>query len=127
MPESSHRLRPIRLGTAAASSTGEVTFVEAHLRPYTPTMDDTPPVGTEVLIPIKAFADAKRRLARALGPEQREQWARAMAARWLAAAARLRVRACCDEDGVAAVAASRGRNRPAVPSTGSRPGPRHRN
>lgn len=110
MPGSSHRLRPIRLGTAAASSTGEVTFVEAHLRPYTPTMDHTPPVGTEVLIPIKAFADAKRRLARELGPEQREQLARAMAARVISAAAPLSVSVVCDDDEVAAFAASHGAN-----------------
>ena len=69
-------------------------------------MDVAPPVDTEVLIPIKAFADAKRRLSRRLDPEQREHLARAMAERVIAAASPLAVNVVCDDEAVAAFAAS---------------------
>jgi len=71
-------------------------------------MDDAPPVRTEVLIPIKAFADAKRRLSRELDPEQRERLARAMATRVIDAAAPLNVNVVCDDDAVAEFATAHG-------------------
>ena len=61
-----------------------------------------------VLVPIKAFASAKVRLAPALPAAERAQLARTMAAQVLAAAGRLRVAVVCDDEEVAAWAASRG-------------------
>lgn len=61
-----------------------------------------------VLVPVKAFADAKRRLGEALSDQQREDLARAMAARVLSAAAPLAVAVVCDDPAVAAWARDRG-------------------
>jgi 2-phospho-L-lactate/phosphoenolpyruvate guanylyltransferase len=61
-----------------------------------------------VLVPIKAFADAKRRLGGALSDQEREQLVRAMAARVLAAAAPLPVAVVCDDAVVASWARERG-------------------
>jgi len=54
-----------------------------------------------VLVPVKAFADAKVRLAGVLDPEQRELLARWCAERVLAAAAPAPVYVVCDDEGVA--------------------------
>lgn len=72
-----------------------------------------PPAGTAlgeraVLVPIKAFADAKRRLSPALGDHEREQLVRAMASRVLAAAAPLPVAVVCDDSAVATWARGQG-------------------
>lgn len=64
------------------------------------------PVG--VLIPVKAFVDAKGRLAGAVNADGRADLARAMAATVVAAAAPLPVTVVCDDDGVDAWARSVG-------------------
>jgi len=61
-----------------------------------------------VLVPVKAFADAKARLAPALRAPEREALARSMAERVVAAAAPLPVRVACDDPGVAAWAEALG-------------------
>jgi 2-phospho-L-lactate/phosphoenolpyruvate guanylyltransferase len=61
-----------------------------------------------VLVPVKAFADAKRRLGQALGDRDREELVRAMASRVLAAAAPLPVAVVCDDSTVADWARARG-------------------
>ena len=61
-----------------------------------------------VLVPVKAFADAKLRLAPALPPERRAALAQAMAERVLAAAGRLPVAVVCDNAEVAVWAARHG-------------------
>lgn len=64
--------------------------------------------GAAVLVPIKAFAVAKVRLADALEPGRRDELARQMAARVLAAAGPLPVAVVCDDDDVAAFATAHG-------------------
>jgi 2-phospho-L-lactate/phosphoenolpyruvate guanylyltransferase len=54
-----------------------------------------------VLVPVKAFDDAKVRLAPALGPAERAALARAMAERVVAAARQLPVAVVCDDRDVA--------------------------
>ena len=54
-----------------------------------------------VLVPVKAFDDAKVRLAPALGPAERSALARAMAERVVAAARHLPVAVVCDDRDVA--------------------------
>ena len=61
-----------------------------------------------VLIPVKAFDQAKKRLSPALGPGEREALARRFAANVLDAARPLPAVVVCDDDGVAAWAASSG-------------------
>lgn len=61
-----------------------------------------------VLVPVKAFADAKARLAPALDPAARSALARRMAERVLAAAAPLPVAVVCDDAEVAAWARAHG-------------------
>lgn len=56
---------------------------------------------TAVLIPVKAFSNAKARLASALAPDERAELARSMAATVLAAAAPLDVWVVCDDREVA--------------------------
>lgn len=73
----------------------------------------TPAAGTSlgeraVLVPVKAFADAKRRLDGALSDLEREHLVRTMAARVLSAAAPLPVAVVCDHAAVAAWARDRG-------------------
>jgi 2-phospho-L-lactate/phosphoenolpyruvate guanylyltransferase len=84
---------------------------------YTGTVTDPrvdPPGGglglgpRAVLVPIKAFAEAKRRLDRALTAPERAELARAMAARVLDAAHPLPVVVVCDDNDVADWARSRG-------------------
>ena len=57
--------------------------------------------GSVVLVPVKAFAQAKARLAVSLDPAQRAELARAMAEHVLAAARPLPVAVVCDDMGVA--------------------------
>lgn len=61
-----------------------------------------------VLVPVKAFADAKRRLGAALGDAEREALVRRMAAQVLAAAVPLPVAVVCDDPDVATWARARG-------------------
>ncbi len=61
-----------------------------------------------VLVPVKAFGEAKRRLDQALGRAERVALARAMADRVLGAAAPLPVAVVCDDNEVAAWARERG-------------------
>lgn len=61
-----------------------------------------------VLVPVKSFAVAKRRLATVLPPVTRARLARSMAERVLAAAAPLPVAVVCDDPEVAAWAAQHG-------------------
>lgn len=65
-----------------------------------------PPVA--VVIPVKAFSRAKRRLAPALGPEARSDLARTMATQVVTAAAPLPVVVVCDDADVAAWAGQLG-------------------
>jgi 2-phospho-L-lactate/phosphoenolpyruvate guanylyltransferase len=61
-----------------------------------------------VLVPVKAFRDAKLRLAPALAPATRAELARSMATSVVAAAGPLSVHVVCDDDEVADWAASVG-------------------
>lgn len=61
-----------------------------------------------VVIPVKAFAAAKLRLAPALTPAERAALARSMAAQVVAAAAPLPVTVVCDDPAVVAWAGDRG-------------------
>jgi 2-phospho-L-lactate guanylyltransferase len=61
-----------------------------------------------VLVPIKAFHEAKGRLDRALSPSERAALARSMATRVLEAAAPLPVAVVCDDNDVADWARERG-------------------
>jgi 2-phospho-L-lactate guanylyltransferase len=65
-------------------------------------------VETAVLVPVKSFHAAKRRLAGWLSAEDREQLARWMAGRVLAAANSMPVFVACDDDRVAEWAESCG-------------------
>jgi 2-phospho-L-lactate guanylyltransferase len=65
-------------------------------------------VHTAVLVPVKAFSAAKKRLAPILPDAQRQALARWMADGVLAAAAPLAVFVACDNDEVASWAESRG-------------------
>lgn len=64
--------------------------------------------GAVVLVPVKAFAKAKARLAPTLDPGRRAALARAMAQRVLLAAAPLPVAVVCDDEEVARWASERG-------------------
>lgn len=63
---------------------------------------------TAVLVPVKAFAEAKVRLAPALGPDERAALARAMAEQVVTAARHLPVAVVCDDREVADWARARG-------------------
>jgi 2-phospho-L-lactate guanylyltransferase len=65
-------------------------------------------VNPVVLVPVKAFADAKARLAPALAPHHRAELARWTAHRVLAAAGELPVFVACDDDSVAQWATQHG-------------------
>ncbi len=68
-----------------------------------------PPVGSEaVLIPVKAFHQAKRRLDPVLSEPDRERLVRTMAAHVVAACAPLPVAVVCDDEAVASWAADLG-------------------
>ena len=64
--------------------------------------------GIAVLVPVKAFGEAKRRLSGALDPAARAALARRMAATVVAAAAPFTVAVVCDDEEVAAWADSHG-------------------
>lgn len=64
--------------------------------------------GSVVLMPVKAFARAKARLAPTLDPRRRAVLAQRMAEHVLASAAPLPVAVVCDDDDVAAWAAAHG-------------------
>jgi 2-phospho-L-lactate guanylyltransferase len=81
--------------------------VESHGRPR---------VG--VLIPVKAFADAKQRLRPALDDAHRTNLARRCAERVVAAAGDVPTYVVCDDDGVAAWAATVGAQVVRCPDTG---------
>ncbi|MEP7202645.1 MAG: 2-phospho-L-lactate guanylyltransferase [Ilumatobacteraceae bacterium] len=61
-----------------------------------------------VLVPVKAFADAKARLAAVLGDAERQRLARWMSARVLAAAGELPTYVACDDETVAEWAGEHG-------------------
>jgi 2-phospho-L-lactate guanylyltransferase len=69
------------------------------LPPGQPRPEERP--GAVVVVPVKAFAQAKMRLAPVLGPDERAELARKMAARVLAAARPLPVVVVCDDADVA--------------------------
>jgi 2-phospho-L-lactate guanylyltransferase len=69
------------------------------LPPGQPGPEERP--GAVVVVPVKAFAQAKMRLAPVLGPDERAELARKMAARVLAAARPLPVVVVCDDADVA--------------------------
>ncbi len=71
-----------------------------------------------MLIPVKAFARAKTRLAASLDPAQRAQLARSMATAVVRAAAPLPVTVVCDDDDVAAWATSMGASVEMTPGVG---------
>jgi 2-phospho-L-lactate/phosphoenolpyruvate guanylyltransferase len=77
---------------------------------YTPAMRrrTAPPPATAVLVPVKAFHQAKARLAGVLDGPSRVALARRMAASVLAAAAPLPVAVVCDDRAVADWAADHG-------------------
>jgi 2-phospho-L-lactate/phosphoenolpyruvate guanylyltransferase len=64
--------------------------------------------GCVALLPVKAFSEAKRRLAPALGPSERASFARSMADHVLLATAPLTAAVVCDDPDVAAWAEERG-------------------
>jgi 2-phospho-L-lactate guanylyltransferase len=77
-------------------------------RATTPTVEDVR-IGAEVvLIPVKAFHQAKRRLHQVLSEPERERLVRTMAAHVVAACAPLPVAVVCDDEEVASWAAGRG-------------------
>jgi len=67
-----------------------------------------PPVPAAVVVPVKAFAQAKARLAEVLDAATRSELARALAARVLRAAGALPVVVVCDDDEVRAWAERQG-------------------
>lgn len=68
-----------------------------------------PPIGPEaVLIPVKAFHQAKRRLDQVLSEPERERLVRTMAAHVVGACAPLPVAVVCDDEAVATWAADLG-------------------
>jgi 2-phospho-L-lactate guanylyltransferase len=79
--------------------------VPARCRP-TPAYDEA--VNAAVLVPVKAFRDAKGRLEPVLSPAQRQQLARWTAERVLAAAGELPKYVVCDDDDVAEWAVAHG-------------------
>ena len=74
---------------------------------YTPKVSDSEPTRA-VLIPVKAFSDAKARLAEALNPHERSTLAQSMATTVVAAAAPLDVWVVCDDTAVATWATQQG-------------------
>ena len=66
------------------------------------------PAAVVTLVPVKAFSQAKRRLAPTLGPAERSALSRAMADGVLAAASAAPVAVACDDVGVAQWAELRG-------------------
>lgn len=81
------------MGNAAGSTTGSVT-----------------PVHAVVVVPVKAFRSAKRRLSTVLTPDERERLSRSMALRVVDAAGDLPVTVVCDDDEVRSWASAAGAN-----------------
>jgi 2-phospho-L-lactate/phosphoenolpyruvate guanylyltransferase len=77
-------------------------------RTYTPAAVHPTDGHVAVLVPVKAFAHAKARLAAVLDEPARASLAREMAARVLAAAGALPVTVACDDEEVAAWAEAHG-------------------
>ena len=73
-----------------------------YLPRHTPTLQNVSSRGIEtaVLIPVKAFSDAKARLAEALNPVERSELARSMATTVVLAAKSIPVWVVCDDDAV---------------------------
>jgi 2-phospho-L-lactate/phosphoenolpyruvate guanylyltransferase len=67
-----------------------------------------PAVNAVVLVPVKAFTNAKARLATVLGDSDRQRLARWMSVRVLAAAGELPIYVACDDEQVAAWATEHG-------------------
>ena len=67
-----------------------------------------PAVNAVVLVPVKAFTNAKARLATVLDDAERERLARWTSARVLAAAGELPTYVACDDEQVAAWASEHG-------------------
>lgn len=67
-----------------------------------------PGVNAVVLVPVKAFTNAKARLSTVLGDADRERLSRWMSARVLAAAGELPTYVACDDEQVAAWASEHG-------------------
>ena len=67
-----------------------------------------PAVNAVVLVPVKAFTNAKARLATVLGDSDRQRLARWMSVRVLAAAGELPIYVACDDEQVAAWAGEHG-------------------
>jgi 2-phospho-L-lactate guanylyltransferase len=67
-----------------------------------------PAVNAVVLVPVKAFTNAKARLATVLGDSDRQRLSRWMSARVLAAAGELPIYVACDDEQVAAWATEHG-------------------
>jgi 2-phospho-L-lactate guanylyltransferase len=84
----------------------DIPQIVGHRRSIRPVRDDVP--NAAVVVPVKAFADAKQRLRSVLDDEQRRDVARWCAARVLAAAAPLPAYVVCDDAGVATWAESTG-------------------
>lgn len=85
--------------TALTCSDGSVDFDE---------MADLDAEASEILIPIKSFADAKLRLSADLNPADRAALSRIMAERVIAAAAPHPVSVVCDDEEVAGFATEHG-------------------
>lgn len=73
-----------------------------------PALPETPPASAAVVVPVKAFARAKARLAEVLDAATRAELARAMAGTVLRAAGGLRVVVVCDDPEVRAWAEREG-------------------
>ena len=87
------------------------TAASSKLTPMPPPVTRLPPSASTpgaVLIPVKAFEDAKGRLSDALTPGSRAQLAQSMATRLIGAQGDLTVAVCCDDEGVATWAESVG-------------------
>jgi 2-phospho-L-lactate guanylyltransferase len=83
-------------------------YTDSVSRASTPTVEDVR-IGAEVvLIPVKAFHQAKRRLDRVLSESERKRLVRTMAAHVVAASVPLPVAVVCDDEEVAAWASDRG-------------------
>ena len=77
-----------------------------------------PAPARAVLVPVKAFADAKLRLAKHLPPEERRRLARSMAGSVVAAASPMPVAVACDDAEVAEWAVAAGAAVVWTPGTG---------
>jgi 2-phospho-L-lactate guanylyltransferase len=77
-------------------------------RASTPAVEDVRFGSEVILIPVKAFHQAKRRLDQVLSEPERERLVRTMAAHVVAACAPLPVAVVCDDEEVATWAAGRG-------------------